>query len=126
MPNVERTGERRLDYSRWHRERLDGKIHFATDVDWLEYRRGRESVALIETKYGQPTINRSQRTVMADLANRAGLPFFVVAYRYESESDFESWQFWIAPHNDIAERHPNTRFRIWISEAEYRRFVDSL
>ena len=125
MANEERTGKRFLDYSGWHRT-LPSKL-FATDIDWVEYRRGREAVALIETKLSDAPFPRSQRTVMTDLANRASLPFYLVRYHYVDESAYDSWSFFVVPMNGhaLAEDGPIT-FNQWIPATDYIRFLEQL
>lgn len=63
----EYTGERSGFFSAWHRYRAYRECFF-TDVDCLEYRQGRETVALLEVKRLGAELGWSQRQVLVDLA----------------------------------------------------------
>lgn len=133
----ERTGERHLDFSTWHRVRADREC-FMTDIDALEYRRGREGVALIETKFGDTGADWSQATAQIDLADRAGLPLFLVNYHHpgtpadwepgqpHTDEEWGAWQFRITPMNDIAKRTHHARYGTWITESEFQAFLRDL
>lgn len=78
MSRHELTGRRDLAYSRWHRT-LDDHLTYV-DVDCCEYcARCYTPLALVETAkdYGQAV---KPAYVTANLAERAGIPAFVVLY----------------------------------------------
>lgn len=94
----ERTGWRDQRISERHRSW--GYDCPALDIDMLmlEYDQGK-AVALVEYKHERaPTLRRSHPSVQAiiDLANRAGLPAFVVRYT----DDFDRW--YVIPLNEHA------------------------
>ena len=143
----ERSSWRDLAFSKMHRG-LPERLYF-TDVDCLEYRHGREGVALIETKRrtlrrgADPTPvllgeHNSQRMVLADLGNRTDIPAFCVTYAYEDGDDevypqrrlpglrpplYSTWRFFIQPLNDLAWMfNPGG----WVDREGYVKFLDSL
>ena len=99
----ERFSKRLMHYSTWHRE-CAGTPTYVTDIDWLEYRHGREGVALIEVKMYPGTIDWPQRTALNDLASRADLPFFVVTYWFPPGQDeaYATYRFKVKPLNEKA------------------------
>lgn len=100
----ERFGVRHLHFSKWHRECADEKC-FMTDMDCIQYRKGRECVALLEVKWHPGTLEWSQRTVLSDLAERSGLPLFFVTYCFPKGKDdvYESYRFKVQPLNEKAQ-----------------------
>lgn len=70
-------------YMRWHRNLPN---HFyMTDLDSLEYNSDHEPVALIDLKFGnkmERLDNNIQSSILAywHLADRAGIPFYIVNY----------------------------------------------
>lgn len=141
----ERRGARRLDYSDWHRSRCPPGL-FTTDLDFIEYRSGREAVGLFEVKYGDANPTPSQAKVLRDLADRRQpTPLFVVNYRYERGSAttpprrlgeegvvvdwdrWETWEFKVSPMTTSAvQAAEGTPLRQWIDEDAYIRFLRSL
>ena len=101
----ERFGVRHLHFSNWHRECADEKC-FMTDMDCIEYRRGRECVALIEVKWHPGKLGPSQRKAFIDLAERSGLPLFFVTYCFpDGKCDVcESYRFKVKPLNEKAQQ----------------------
>lgn len=91
----ERTGWRDMSLSLRHREW--GYDCPAIDIDFLEYDKGR-AIALCEWKHERAPLHTNDANMRArrDLANRAGVPLFVI-YRCEKLSWFE-----IYPENSIA------------------------
>ncbi|RYZ90176.1 MAG: hypothetical protein EOP06_08255 [Proteobacteria bacterium] len=86
--------------------------HIVTDITAIEYN-DRKAVALIEYKYYSNHIDLASANVAAteDLANRAGLPFFIVQY------DPQDWELYVRPRNDAARLFLSKR--AWMSEREY-------
>ena len=145
MPNIERTGERRLDYSDWHRERCPREL-FTTDLDFVEYRHGREAVGLMEIKYGTRNMEWTQQHTLVDLADRSTpTPLFQVNYRYIQGSandpprtvgrqktvvdwdNWETWEFKVTPKTSSARlAAKNTPVDQWINESAYIRFLTQL
>lgn len=93
MSNHERTGQRDLTYSRWHRDDsivryLDGDKRLAyelavVDIDWCECcRRCWKPLALIETQRSEA--NPKSATVTANLAALAGIQAWSVSYSVEN------------------------------------------
>jgi hypothetical protein len=84
---VEQTGWRDLSLN--NRHRLWGWDCPATDIDFIEYTGGRP-VALVEYKSAGAEVNFDGHNLRAlvELANRAGLPAYLVRYK----SDFSLWQ----------------------------------
>ena len=126
MVKKERTGKRSLAYSNWHRLRMPPEA-LTTDVDWVEYRRKREAVAIVETKYGDATTEWSQRRVLQNVADeRPQLPLFQVNYKHgDDPEDWNAWSFAVEPLNETAQNldHIPTG---WVAEAEYIVFLMSL
>ena len=120
----EHTNARPMEYSRWHRQRAD-RLNFMTDIDSLEYRRGRESVALLEVKKWGAKLSDSQRKAQVDLADRAKLPIFLVEYKApEAPEDWDAWEFKVSPLNGLA---VNAIPRdIVMNEFHYSRFLSQL
>lgn len=88
MSHEERTGQRDLTYSRWHRpaqiSRLIGRrvaaLLTTIDIDFCEACNScNEPVALIETQHSDGPPKRAPIT--QKLAKRAGLPAYSVSYR---------------------------------------------
>ena len=98
-----------------------------TDIDWVEYRRGREAVAILETKYGDATVKWSQGKVLQSVADeRPQLPLFQVNYKHGDDlKDWDAWSFKVEPLNETAQNldHLPTG---WVAEAEYIVFLMSL
>jgi len=78
----ERTFERDLRYSQWHRNKLPAKC-CCTDLDWIEYRYGKGIVAFIEAKLNKDRVTNFQRDVFQELERLTGVPFYVVRYNEE-------------------------------------------
>lgn len=98
----ERTGVRRIEFNNWHREQAPLGC-FMLDLDCVEYRRGREAVALIEVKFGNGFASSSQRKCLVDLADRAGLPLYLVRYEMPSgPGETATYRFNVLPWNDKA------------------------
>ena len=80
MTNIERTNERKLDYSNWRRQLKSGE--YCMDLDWVEVRYPNNKlkvVALIETKFrGRET--KFQKEVMLYFADKMSLPAYTVVY----------------------------------------------
>ena len=105
----ERTGKRSLAFSGWHRNYMPSHCYMS-DLDVVEYRRGRECVGLVEVKYGNAPLEYSQRKLFTDMADRLQVPLFSANYRYPSDHDPESagyagwdaWTFRVEGVNDLA------------------------
>ena len=149
---VERSGWRDQAYSDWHRQLQFRKEHkaeaggyYMVDIDAVEYRHGRETVAIMELKYGDGRkTTDSQRRVLFDLARRADVPLFQVNYRYTvgaaqtpprqagngvevTWDNWESWEFKVTALNSRAEvfmkgGNPSR----WVNEADYIRLLGLL
>jgi hypothetical protein len=123
---AERTGWRDLDFSRWHRNTL-GYDAPMVDIDFLcaEYDRA-ETVAIIEYKNEHaPPIDLFSASMRAitRLADRAGVPFYVVRYSDVLAIDVLEGVLWleVTPCNRIArEQVPKARN---VSAAQYRHFL---
>jgi len=83
MVKPELTGERDLSYSRWHRTL--GDSYYMIDLDSIEWRSGKGVVALIETARLQAIVYKKkfQIKVMKELAQRLGVPAYLVLYNDE-------------------------------------------
>jgi len=83
MVKPERTGERDLTYSRWHRTL--GDPYYMIDLDSIEWRSGKGIVALIETARFEAMVYKKkfQLKVLKELAERIGAPAFLVLYNDE-------------------------------------------
>ena len=120
----EHTNSRPLDYSRWHRQRAS-RYNFMTDIDSLEYRRDRESVALLEVKKWGYKPSDSQRKAQVDLASRAKLPIYLVEYRVpETPDDWDSWRFRVTPMDSRACQAMKQVTEM--NEFEYNEFLSAL
>lgn len=94
----ERTGFRDMALSRLHRRW--GYDCPATDIDFLEFHRGR-AVALIELKHetaDEVDIEHPTMRAIRDLGVRAGVPVYLVRYA----DDFSWWD--VTPIDEIAKR----------------------
>ena len=103
----------------------------AVDIDFLlvEYD-NRKAVALVEYRHYNGTVRTDSANILAvvDLADRAGLPFFCVQYRYDTD-DGTIWKeaplgtparFRIIPMNPIAEGiYGNWEDKGFMLEARY-------
>ena len=142
---VERSGWRDQAYSDWHRQlqwRAEHKAYaghyYMVDIDAVEYRHGRETVAIMELKYGEGRkTTDSQRRVLLDLARRADVPLFQVNYRYTvgaaetpprdagngvevTWDKWDTWEFKVTALNAHAQTfmkggNPSR----WVNESEY-------
>ena len=103
----ERFGTRNLHFSKWHRECADSSCYM-TDMDCIEYRKGRECVALLEVKWHPGNLKKgsSQQRALSDLAERSGLPLFFVTYWFSDGKDdvCESYRFKVKPLNEKAQQ----------------------
>ena len=142
---LDRMGERRLDCSDWHRNLVPSEL-YTTDLDSVEYRRGRECVALIEAKFGDAQMKWSQASALKDLATRSQLPLFEVNYTYEKGSatpamprplgrsgtlvdwdKWETWRFKVQPQSPLAaQKMGKTPPNKWITSQQYIEFLESL
>ena len=101
---TEKTGERSLFFSQWHRKFLSNRC-YATDVDLYEYRidGGRyEPKALIEVKRGhvrQAKYLASPNIIaLFTLARRADVRFMVILYEPDEgrpPEEVETFSFWV-------------------------------
>lgn len=149
---VERSGWRDQAYSDWHRQlqfrpeyRAIAGGYYMLDLDAVEYRHGKETVALLELKRGEePTITGSQLKVLVDLAKRAQVPLFQVNYRFTPGAaqtpprdagdgvevtwdKWETWEFKVTALNDLAMQVCNGISPTpWIGEDRYIKFLGLL
>ena len=110
----------------------------AVDIDFLliEYDRA-QAQAIIEYRHANGyVIQDASIKAITDLANRAGVPFFIVRYYYgtddgslwkeETTIDTEAF-FRIIPCNDQAEQDFYTADPdLWLTEEEYRRWLHKI
>ena len=109
----------------------------AVDIDFLlcEYDRG-IAQALIEYRHinGKFLFDANCKAIR-NLADRAGIPFFFVQYRYAND-DGTMWVeatvetetfFWINPMNDLAEKLcPSFSNNDWLDEQAYRKWLHEI
>ena len=122
-------GPRNEHFNDWHRDYASKRPSFArcymTDLDCVEYRRGREAVALIEVKLTQGArAGESQKKLLKDLAGRAGLPLFVVNYWWDDENDLEAYHFKVSALNDLGREV--LAYDRQMSAQEYAEFLEAL
>ena len=96
MVKPERTGERDLTYSRWHRTL--GDPYYMIDLDSVEWRSEKGIVAVIETARFEAMVYKKefQLKVLRELAERIGVPGFLVLYNDEL-TFFEVYDLLSAP-----------------------------
>ncbi len=109
---TEKTGERSLFFSQWHRRFLSNRC-YATDVDFYEYRiEGGiyEPKALIEVKRGHVRQARylASPNIIAlfTLARRADIRFMVILYEPDEEDlpeEGETIYFWVWEPESVEE-----------------------
>lgn len=122
MTRPEIQNNRDLRYSHWHRDRLSPACH-CTDLDWIEWRRGRGVVALIEAKMGLGTpLREFQFDVYTELSRRSQVPFYLVNYS-EDLATFRVVR--VRPEQSYDEYQAASRAR-FLDEKEYARFLEGL
>lgn len=89
MTKQERTFNRDLTYSLWHRHKCP-QWCYATDLDWLEVRSNADGslriAAIIETKHMGEGITQFQIKVFTTLSRLTGIPFYLVRFDTELEN----------------------------------------
>lgn len=127
MTKPEFTGHRDLSYNRWHR-RL-GPEYYMIDLDCVEWRNGRGTVAIIERtcytrKYSIEQIlefKKFQLKVTAEIAQARRVPAFLVLY--EKDHNNTPMAFHVFTINiETAEPH----FLSEMTEQQYAEFLRSL
>ena len=92
MSRYERTGERNLSVSAWHRTLSHGCT--CIDIDFLEYcQKCREPLALIETAKGHHSIPKPT-TVIEHLAAKAGIHAYLLLYDLKSDGSLDEMVRW--------------------------------
>ena len=118
----EYTHKRPMVYSLWHRTLKDGT--YCTNVDWIEYRRGK-IVAILEEKTFGYEISNWQKQIMLDLAKGLSLlykreiPVYAVYHNLEKIPNHkEGWIF------ELINLRTNKIERMNVHK--YKRFLESL
>jgi len=111
MTKPERTFNRDLRYSQWHRNKLSSDC-YCSDLDWIEWRSGKGIVAFIEAKLNRDRVTDFQRKIFLELEERSGIPFYVVRYNKDLT------EFMVMRLND--------NFTDVFNEAEYIEWISNL
>ena len=128
----EATGLRPLVYSRWHRTLKEGT--YCTNLDWIEWRNGKKTVALIEEKPFSKSseMKHWKKEIITDMIHGLRLLYrgrnpkfkgkiraYVVYHNLESApNDKDSWIFELVDlETGISKR---------MQEPQYRRFLENL
>ena len=97
---TDKTGERDLTFSRWHRKFLSNRC-YTTDIDFYEYRIENGQFipkAFIEVKKShvrqKKYICSSNSRAIFHLAKRVGIRFFIILYELKDEESLEC-EFWV-------------------------------
>ena len=120
MVKPEKTGERDLTYSRWHRTLPN--YCYMIDLDSIEWRPDRGIVALIETCRGESTVFRKkfQLKVIREIANKLKVPCYLVIY-HARNANLNFFEVYDLTKNNF----PNCPKK-YMDEKQYRLFISSL
>jgi len=114
---TDKTGERDLVFSQWHRRYLSNRC-YATDIDFFEYRIENGKIvpkAFLEVKQAHVRQKKylcsSNTRAILHIAQALGIPFFIILYE-QIDPKTGACMFWVWQVRDEAElsRYSDLRF----------------
>lgn len=103
---------------------------YCTDIDGLEYRSDLKGAAIIEVKWNRvrraKMMPRPQYHALTDLAQRSGLPLYLVTFTSplgddgEPSTDYSKWEFHVRGLEGTDHKSK------WMNAEEYKQFLKSL
>jgi hypothetical protein len=121
MVKPEGTGERDLSYSRWHR--TIGNSYYMIDLDCVEWRSNRGTVAIIETAMDMQNRPLEQNvkykqfeiTVISQIAQKLEVPAYLVFHNKE-----------LTEYKILVIQNESAKFWKTMNDIEYTNFIKGL